>query len=295
MSAPDLRQARAVRSRSLARRVWDQPWGKVGTVLTAIMLLLALFGALLAGVLTGYSPTEGVDQPFTSNGLFGTDGLGRSVASRFMSGGLALLWYSIAATAIGVALGAVLGLLSASGGGVIDWLVMRVNEVISAFPPLLLALLAIVIFGPTSWVVVVVLGLAHAPWTARAVRDVALAVKSQDYMLAARMYGTPYWRTLTRELLPHVSGTIAVETGRRLTYSIGLIASLSFLGLGIQPPTADWGLMINENLYALATQPWGVLLPATAIALLTIGTSLLTRAVAQATVADPMQAAKGAS
>src|SRR5699024_5851491 len=235
----------ATKPRSLAVRVWDQSSGKVGVILTAFILLVAVVGYLFAEQITGYSPTEFMGQPFETIGIFGTDDLGRSVASRFLAGGLALLWYSVAATAIGVILGAAMGMVAAYAGGVVDSIIMRTNDVVLAFPQLVLALLAIVIFGPTGWVLILVIGLTHAPRVARVARAATLSVTSQDYILAAQMYAMPRWQILGREIFPNITGPIAVETGLRLTYSIGTIASLSFLGLGMQPPTADWGLMIN--------------------------------------------------
>jgi peptide/nickel transport system permease protein len=113
-------------------------------------------------------------------------------------------------------------------------------------------------------------------------RQATLAVAGQDYIRAAEMYAVPRWRILLDETLPNITGPLLVEVGLRLTYSIGYVASLSFLGLGIQPPAADWGLMINENRIALVVQPWGVLLPVLAIAVLTVGTNMITDSLASA-------------
>lgn len=275
--------------RPFVARVWDQSSGKVGTILTALILLVAILGAAFAELFTGYSPTEFMGEPFENIGVFGTDDLGRSVASRFLAGGLTLLWYSFAATAIGVILGAIMGMIAAYTGGFVDSLIMRTNDVVLAFPQLVLALLAIVIFGPTGWVLILVIGLSHAPRVARVARAATLSVTSQDYIMAAQMYAMPRWQILSREIFPNITGPIAVEAGLRLTYSIGTIASLSFLGLGMQPPTADWGLMINENRIALSIQPWGVLLPVIAIAILTVGTNLLADAIARATATSATQ------
>ncbi|GAA4105836.1 ABC transporter permease [Enteractinococcus coprophilus] len=276
-------QASAAPPRPLIRRVWQQPSGKVGMVLTAIMLVIAVGGYLFADVITGHYPTDVIGQPFDSAGIAGTDIQGRSVASRVLAGGLTLLGYSLVATIIGLALGTVLGLLAGYLGGVIDWIIMRVNDVVLVFPALVLVLLVIAVFDPAAWIIVLVLGLVHAPWVARRIRNTVRSITSQDYILAARMYVTSHWTILTREILPQITGRLAAEFALRLTYSIGLMASLSFLGVGIQPPTPDWGLMIKENLVALTSQPWGVLLPIIAIALLTTGTRLLAHAIAQAT------------
>jgi peptide/nickel transport system permease protein len=129
---------------------------------------------------------------------------------------------------------------------------------------------------------VLVIGISHAPRIARVTRQATLAVAGQDYIRAAEMYAVPRWRILLDETLPNITGPLLVEVGLRLTYSIGYVASLSFLGLGIQPPAADWGLMINENRIALVVQPWGVLLPVLAIAVLTVGTNMITDSLASA-------------
>ena len=273
----------ASRPAGILRRVWSQSQGKIGTVLTALVLVIALFGPLLAPVLTGYEPTAFADRPFSSAGIFGTDNLGRSVASRFLSGGLLLLTYSAAATLVGLVLGALLGMIAGYAGGVVDSVIMRLNDILLAFPQLVLALLAIVVFGPNGLVLVIVIGLTHMPRIARVARSATLNVTHEDYVRAAEMYAMPRLRVLSREIFPNITGPLSVEAGLRLTYSIGAIASLSFLGVGLQPPAADWGLMINENRIALSVQPWGVILPVIAIAVLTIGTNLLADAIARAT------------
>ncbi len=268
---------------NVVRRVWGQTEGKLGIILTVFIVLLAVFGPLLAMPLTGHTPYEFVGKPFTHWHLFGTDDLGRSVLARFLDGGKLLLLYSVLATALGMVVGAGLGMLAAYAGGWLDSFIMRLNDIVLAIPQLVFALLAITVLGPRGWVLVVVIGLTHAPRIARVARSATLRVINEDYIRAAEMYSMPRSRIIFREILPNITGPLAVEAGLRLTYSIGAIASLSFLGLGMQPPTADWGLMINENRIALSVQPWGVLLCVFAIAVLTIGTNLLADAIARAT------------
>src|SRR5690606_25258393 len=144
------------------------------------------------------------------------------------------------------------------------------------------ALLAIAMLGPQGWLLVVVIGITHAPRVARVARQATASVAGHDFVRAAEMYAMPRWRVLLQEILPNITGPLMVELGLRLTYSIGYVASLSFLGLGIQPPTAAWGLMINENRIAPVVQPRGVLLPGYAIAVLPVGTSLITASLASA-------------
>jgi peptide/nickel transport system permease protein len=156
--------------------------------------------------------------------------------------------------------------------------------VFMAFPQIVLALLLVTAFGPKVWLIVLTVGISHAPRVARVIRGAAVQIVERDFVKAAEAVGEPRRRIIFGELLPNVTSPLLVELGLRLTYSIGLIAGINFLGLGLQPPTSDWGLMMNENRLALTFQPWGVLLPIIAIALLTIGTNLLTDAFARAAI-----------
>ncbi|MDT7652928.1 MAG: peptide/nickel transport system permease protein, partial [Pseudonocardiales bacterium] len=229
-------------------------------------------------------------KPFKADGIAGTDGIGRDVLTRFLGGGTTLLLYAVLATALGIVLGALLGMVAGYGGGWLDSVLMRGNDVLLSFPQLVIALLAIAVIGPKGWLLVLVIGLTHAPRTARVARQATVAVRGNDYIRAAEMYAVPRGQILLREVLPNITGPLMVELGLRLTYSIGYIASLSFLGLGIQPPTADWGLMINENRIALVVQPWGVLLPVLAIALLAVGTNLVADSFASAAAGHTREA-----
>jgi len=138
-----------------------------------------------------------------------------------------------------------------------------------------LALVAVATVGPKLWLIVLVVGFTTMPRVARVTRGAALEVVERDFVRAAEAIGESHRKILLGEVLPNVTSPLMVETSLRLTYSTGLIAGLSFLGFGLQPPAADWGLMINENRQALTVQPWGVVMPVIAIALLTIGTSLI--------------------
>lgn len=265
----------------LLRRLLRQRQARVGLVLTGAVVLLAVLGPLLLPWATGYTSTDFAGRPFQPDGVLGTDNLGRDVLSRFLAGGLRLLVYAGLATLLGMVLGVVAGMVAAYQGGWLDTLVMRGNDVLLALPQLVVALLAITVLGPQGWVLVTVIGITHAPRIARVTRAATAAVITEDYVRAAEMYAVPRWRILAQDVLPNITGPLMVELGLRTTYSIGAVASLSFLGLGLQPPTADWGLMINENRIALVLQPWGVLLPVLAIAVLTVGTNLITDSLAR--------------
>jgi peptide/nickel transport system permease protein len=266
----------------LLARMMRQRQAKVGLVLTLAVLLVALAGPLLLPWLTGHTSTEFTGRPFTDTGMFGTDNLGRDVLSRFLDGGLRLIIYAALATALGMVVGVAVGMTAAYSRGRVDALIMRGNDVLLALPQLVFALLAITVLGPQGWVLVVVIGITHAPRIARVTRSATASVITEDYIRASEMYAVPKWKILLTEVLPNITGPLMVELGLRMTYSIGFVAALSFLGLGMQPPTADWGLMINESRIALVVQPWGVLLPVAAIAVLTVGTNLLTDSLARA-------------
>lgn len=279
---PDTVRAETKAPAGLLRRMIRQKQAKIGIVLAGIVVILALVGPLLLPWATGYSSTEFSGRPFQPDGAFGTDNLGRDITSRFLAGGLRLLIYSALATLLGMVLGVVAGMLAAYQGSWLDSLIMRGSDVLLALPQIVFALLAITVLGPQGWVLVTVIGITHAPRIARVARSATVSVITEDYISAAEMYAMPRWKILLTEVFPNITGPLMVELGLRMTYSIGAVASLSFLGLGMQPPTADWGLMINENRIALLVQPWGVLLPVAAIAVLTVGTNLITDSLARA-------------
>jgi peptide/nickel transport system permease protein len=256
---------------------------RIGLAIVAVVVAIALFGPLLAP----HSPTEFVAAPNSgpsADALFGADALGRDVWSRFLHGGLTVLWLSVAATAIGVVLGTVVGLVAAYSRNWLDDVLMRANDVILAFPQIVFVLLAVSAIGPKLWLIVLTVGLTHAPRVARVMRGAGQEVVERDFVKAAEVVGEPRWRIVFGEVLPNVTSPLLVEIGLRLTYSIGLVAALSFLGFGLQPPTADWGLMINENRLSITVQAWSVLLPVLAIGMLTVGTNLITDGIARAAI-----------
>ncbi|MDN5917465.1 MAG: ABC transporter permease [Pseudonocardia sp.] len=291
-SAPDGGDAAAVPAPAagLLRRTWRRRQVKIGTALTLVVVVVALLGPVLGPLMTGYDVGDFVGKPFHADGVTGTDNLGRDVLTRFLAGGGPVLLYALAATAIGLIGGGLAGMIAGYSGGRLDSLVMRGGDVLLSFPQLVLALLAVAVLGSSGWLLVLVIGITHIPRVARVARQATLSVAGQDYVLAARMYGVPRRRILSTEILPNITGPLMVELGLRLTYSIGYIASLSFLGLGVQPPAADWGLQINENRIALVVAPWGVLLPVAAIAILTVGTNMITDGLARASADTSVEA-----
>jgi peptide/nickel transport system permease protein len=265
----------------LARRAWHQDRTKVGGALVCLLVGVALIGPIVAP----HAPAEFAAAPFappSAAAPLGADNLGRDVLSRFLWGGRSVLGLSLAATAIGLVLGALIGLVAAYSRSVLDDVLMRGMDVILAFPSIVLALVAVATVGPTLWLLVLAVGLTTAPRVARVTRGASLEIVERDFVQAAEAMGASRRTILLTEILPNILSPLLVEASLRLTYSIGLIAGLSFLGFGLQPPAADWGLMINENRQGLTVQPWGVVLPVIAIALLTIGTSLIGDGLARA-------------
>jgi peptide/nickel transport system permease protein len=281
--APAPQPVRRGRAATLARATFKQRRAQIGLVIFVVMVIIALAGPLFAP----HSPTEFVAAPnsgSSSHALFGADSLGRDIWSRFLDGGRSVLGLAAASTVIGVGLGLVIGLSAAYLGGLADEVLMRIADVFMAFPQIVLALLLVSALGPKLWLIVLTVGISHAPRVARVIRGAAQQVVERDFIKAAEAVGESRRRVIFGELLPNVTSPLMVETGLRLTYSIGLIAGISFLGLGIQPPHADWGRMINENRLTLIVQPWGVMLPVLAIALLTVSTGLLTDSYARVVI-----------
>jgi peptide/nickel transport system permease protein len=248
---------------------------QVGLALVLVIVAIAVFGPLGAP----HSPTQFVGLSMahpSSRYWFGTDYLGRDVLSRFLDGGRILLLLAILATLLGVASGTLVGVVAGYNMGVADEVLMRSMDLILAFPPIVLALMCVAVVGPSSWLIVLIVGVSHMPQTARVMRSAVSQVRDLDFIKYAEAVGLPRRRILRQQILPNVVAPLTVELGLRLTFSIGLIASLDYLGLGVQAPHPDWGLMIEENQSGLSVSPWPVIVAVAAIAVLTIGSNLMT-------------------
>jgi peptide/nickel transport system permease protein len=254
---------------------------RIGLGLVLIIAAIAIFGPLIAP----HGPADFIGLPNTGPtgaARFGTDHLGQDVWSRFLDGGREILLLATAATLLGLAIGTSFGLLAAYSKGALDDVLMRSMDVILAFPSIMLALVAIATLGASGWLIILAVGLTNVPRVARVTRAAAQPIVERDFVAAAEAIGVPRWRILFGEILPNVLSPLMVEASLRLTYSIGLIAGLAFLGFTANPNGADWGLMIQENQIALVVQPWGVVLPIIAVALLTMGTGMVGDGIARA-------------
>ena len=256
------------------------PWAWwIGIALSA----LTLGAALLSCVWTPYDPGALAIadrlQPPSAAHWFGTDQLGRDVLSMVLAGARNSLGVALVAMAIGLFAGVPLGLVAAARPGWIDETVMRANDLVFAFPALLLAILFTAAFGPSALNAVIAIGIFNVPVFARIVRGSALALWSHEFVLAARTSGKGAWRISFEHLLPNLGGVLVVQA--TVQFSLGIIAeaALSYVGLGAQPPTPSWGRMLNEAQTLTALAPTLALFPGLAIALTVLGLNLLGDAV----------------
>jgi peptide/nickel transport system permease protein len=248
---------------------------RIGLLVTLLVLAFAFISPFLAP----NDPGAFVGKPFELPGaahLLGTDSRGRDVLSRLMSGGVTVVWMSIASAVIGMLLGVTIGLVAAYAKGPVAEALMRGMDVFLAIPATIFVLLMVSLIGVSNGLLVVLIGISHMPQVARVSRAVASEVVTRDFIAYAEALAVPRWRILLREVLPNVMTPLMVEFGIRIVWSIGTIAALSVIGYGIQPPAADWGLMINENRGRLATRPLPVLAPAILIGLFAFGVNMIT-------------------
>ena len=253
--------------------------GRIGLAIVAIHLTLALIGPWLAPypptefhLLPDYPEEHRLSSP-TSLYWLGTDQFGRDLLSRMMSGARSLITMAVAAAALGIALGTVVGMSSGYKGGRVDEVVMRVMDGLMSLPSLLLALLVLTTLGskdaPVEWLeqlwqellIVVTIGIVFMPGVSRVMRSVTLSLKEMEFVQSARLRGEHTGYIIFREILPNALPVLGVEASVRLSYSILLVSSLGFLGLGVQPPSPDWGLMISDSRNFLVAAPWMALVP----------------------------------
>jgi ABC-type dipeptide/oligopeptide/nickel transport system permease subunit len=251
-----------------------------GIALLAVVLAVALIGPVFAP----HAPDEPVGIPLTGPAEgqpLGTDFLGRDVLSRVLWGGRSVLLLAGAATLLAYLVGGSIGVLAGYDRRLVDSFLMRGADVLLSVPPLIFLLVLATGAGTTRAVLVAGVALVQAPLIARVVRTATLEQSVRGFVEAAVARGESTVAILRREILPNIVTPIAADAGLRFTYSILLVASVNFLGLGLQPPAADWALIISENRSGLDLNPWVILLPAVLIALLTIGVNLVGDAVAR--------------
>ena len=252
-----------------------------GTFLAGLLIVLFwVFCAVFGPVIVPYDPYAddllNALMPPSAEHWFGTDQLGRDVFSRVIVGARDILTIAPLATVISTVLGTALGLLMGYFHGIIDEAISRIVDALLALPTVIVALLALVALGPSSATVIFVIGFTFAPIIARTVRASVLAERELDYVFAAQLRRENAFHIMFVEILPNVLPPILVEATVRLGYAIFAVASLSFIGFGIQPPSPDWGLSISAN-YGLigAGYWWTVLFDGSAIATLVVAVNLV--------------------
>jgi len=269
------KQKKRSRFVTAVKRLRRYPTTLIGFTIVFLFLIIALFGPLLAPYAYTAQNLPNKLQPPSEEHIFGTDQFGRDVYSRILVGSRDVLSVAGSGTALAVFFGMLLGLFSGYRGGLFDELIMRTMDVILSIPPLLLAMVILFSLGPSRVNVIIVVGFLYIPMVARVVRSVVLDLKTRQFIEAARLRGENSFYILYKEILPNVLPHLAVEASMRFSYSIFLVASLGFLGLGVQPPSPDWGLMVGEARTWFHQARWVLFFPAGAIALLVVGVGFM--------------------
>ena len=253
--------------RQLLVGLYRQPASALGASLFLLFLFVALIGPLVVPYGSNQQIVNDALQGPSSQHWFGTDILGRDVFSRVILGARDILALAGLGTILALISGVTFGLVSGYRGGWFDEILMRVFDSLLAMPALLLSLLLLGTLGPSRQSVLIVIFIAYTPIVARVVRSVVLSVKTRGFVEAARLQGEPLGVILFREILPSVLPALAVESALRFSYAIFLVASLGFLGVGVQPPSPDWGLMVKEARTSASQMPMGNATASPAIAM----------------------------
>jgi peptide/nickel transport system permease protein len=260
---------------SLLKQLWQAPLSaKFGLSMILLYVLVALFAPLLAP----FGETQVVGEGFAPWGgqfLLGTDNLGRDMFSRLVYGARNTLGIAFLTTVLAFLFGGLGGLIAAIKGGWVDQGLSRVVDILMAIPQLIFALLILSVVGTNATSLVLVIALLDSTRVFRLSRAVAMNVVVQDFVEAARLRGEGLWWLVTREVLPNAAAPLIAEFGLRFCFVFLFISALSFLGLGIQPPTADWGSMVRDNAVLITFGDISPLLPALAVALITVSVNFV--------------------
>jgi peptide/nickel transport system permease protein len=249
--------------------------GKLGLAVLAFWLVVAAIAPFLGEHALGEMSDAGVFQGMSAQHWLGTDYLGRDMLVRIVAGTPYTIGVALVATLLACGAGALLGLLAAVVGGWFDAALSRLLDTVVSIPSKMFALVVIAGFGSSVTLLIAVAAIVYTPGCYRIVRSLAVNINAMDYVLVAKARGERRGYIMRREILPNITGPLLADMGLRFVYALRLLASLSFLGLGVQPPMADWGSLVRENLGALPTGGVAVLAPALAIATLTIAVNLV--------------------
>jgi peptide/nickel transport system permease protein len=263
----------AVRKRGLLAG-WSRA-GKLGLAVVAFWGVVALAALFLGEHALGEMSDAGVFQGMSAQHWLGTDYLGRDMLVRIVAGTPYTIGVALVATLLACGAGALLGLLAAVAGGWVDSVLSRLLDTLVSIPSKMFALVVIAGFGSSVPLLIAVAAIVYTPGCYRIIRSLAVNINAMDYVTVARARGEGRAYISRREILPNITGPLLADMGLRFVYALRLLASLSFLGLGVQPPMADWGSLVRENLGALPLGGISVIAPAMAIATLTIAVNLI--------------------
>ena len=271
----DVRAERRRRRQEFLRALVRSKTFVVGAIILAFWVLDAIFWrAIVPHDPLAVGPTDTLKAPGGGH-LFGTDNLGRDVFSRVLAGSATVLEIAPAATLLGLVAGTAVGLITGFYRGWVDDVVSRIVDAFLAFPLIVIAVLVLASLGRTTLNIILVIGIIFTPLIARTVRSAVLVEREREYVAAARLRGERGIRIMLWEILPNITGPILVEATVRLAYAIFTAASISFLGLGLQDPSPDWGLQIANGRAFLQVAWWMVIFPAAALATLVVGVNLV--------------------
>lgn len=272
----DATPARVAPPRGLLARLPDLPVSLVvGIVLLAPLVVAAVAGSWLAPYPYDEMNIMSRLQPPGAEFWFGTDEFGRDVFSRTLVGTGSSLVMGVAATALSLLAGVPLGLIAGYKGGRVGEAIMRAMDVLMSFPPILLGILVLAVTPPAQWKAIAAIGIVYVPQVVRLTRAITLELMQEEFITAARLRGESAAYILFQEILPNIWPPLAVEASLRVVFAILLGAALSFIGMGAQPPSSDWGLMISEARPFVEQAPWIALCPGFALATAVIGINLL--------------------
>ena len=258
------------------RRRNGRSWlGLIGLAIVLFWLAMALLGPSIspydAGAIVDVDVFSGISSKF----WLGTDYLGRDMLSRILFGTRYTIGLALAATLLACSVGTAIALFAALTGGWVDALISRVLDALISIPSKMFALLMVATFGSSVWLLILTAAITYMPGSYRIVRSLAVNIQTMEYVQAARARGEGVLYITCVEMLPNMIGPVLADMGLRFVFVVLLLSGLSFLSLGVQPPDADWGSLVRENISGLGEGATAVIMPALAIAMLTIGVNLL--------------------
>jgi peptide/nickel transport system permease protein len=258
----------------LTRVARQNPIGLVGALVVAIVIFVSLFAAPIAP----YEPSSMLSrrlQPPSAKNILGTDELGRDVFSRIVYGSRISLYVGLVSVSLGLVVGGLVGVFAGFFGGIRDSVLMRLMDILLAFPGLVLAIVIAGLLGPSTTNAMIAIGIVYVPAFARIARSSVLTVKAEPYIEAAQVIGGKWWHIIRRHILPNIIVPMIVQSSLAMSTAILSEAALSFLGLGTQPPAPSWGAMLSSSRKFMESSPMLAIAPGLAIMIVVLGFNFL--------------------